>query len=518
MYVTNLTLKNVRSFQQANIQVSKSINVFVGQNNHGKSTLLNSIAFLQLDLMSNKDIRIGNDYLEIIIGIEGNDLSNIKTNPQHLLEFGPSIHNYQKNIFINIAKNGGIGKSVKQNSGAGVRMFNIFQSHEPNNLIYPFLSKRKVMSYSENVSLSSSNSVKGNFEDLYAKIDRLCNEDFQPAANEYKAACLNILGYRISTVNSENGKKAALVIRNMEHIPISAMGEGIANILGIIVDLCLAENKIFLVEELENDIHPKALKALLDLIISKSDTNQFFLSTHSNIVVKYLGAGTSTKIFKVAMGFKDEKSKLPISTIVEIEDNEEDRRMLLEELGYEFNDFGLWQAWLFLEESSAEIIIRDYLIPWFCKGLHRKLRTFSTSGITEMEPKFRDFNNLFVFLHLTSTYKNNAWVLVDDGKEETEILDKMKAHYVEKNGWNDKNFLQFSKHDFEDFFPSIFKDDIIVLKEMNKKDKRESKKNLINKVKDWISKDEENAKSLFSESAQEVIGILKNIEKQLLKK
>ena len=41
------------------------------------------------------------------------------------------------------------------------------------------------------------------------------------------------------------------------------MGEGVANIVGLLVDLCLAENKLFLIEEPENDIHPKALKGLL---------------------------------------------------------------------------------------------------------------------------------------------------------------------------------------------------------------------------------------------------------------
>ena len=51
------------------------------------------------------------------------------------------------------------------------------------------------------------------------------------------------------------------------------MGEGVTNILGLITDLCVAENNIFLIEEPENDIHPKALKALLDLIASKADAN-----------------------------------------------------------------------------------------------------------------------------------------------------------------------------------------------------------------------------------------------------
>jgi predicted ATPase len=34
------------------------------------------------------------------------------------------------------------------------------------------------------------------------------------------------------------------------------MGEGVMNILGLIVHLAIAENRLFLVEEPENDVHP----------------------------------------------------------------------------------------------------------------------------------------------------------------------------------------------------------------------------------------------------------------------
>ena len=289
-----------------------------------------------------------------------------------------------------------------------------------------------------------------------------------PAAQEYKNACFEILGYRISTISSPNGKKAALVINNIDHISITSMGEGIVNIIGLIADMCLAKDKIFLIEELENDIHPKALKGLLKLIVEKSKTNQFFISTHSNIIVKYLGAETETKIFNVSMKYDKISTPIPTSSVVEVSENEEERRLLLEELGYEFNDFGLWDAWLFLEESSAERIIKDYLIPWFCPKLKNKLRTYSSSSSSEVEVKFKDFNNLFVFLHLTPSYKNKAWVIIDAGGEENEIIKKMKTYYVKNNGWNDNNFQQFSKHNFEEYYPAEFQKEFQEINKLKK--------------------------------------------------
>jgi len=63
------------------------------------------------------------------------------------------------------------------------------------------------------------------------------------------------------------------------------MGEGLANIVALLSELAVNSGKLFLIEMPENDLHPQALKALLDLILESSKRNQFIISTHSNIVV-----------------------------------------------------------------------------------------------------------------------------------------------------------------------------------------------------------------------------------------
>jgi hypothetical protein len=84
----------------------------------------------------------------------------------------------------------------------------------------------------------------------------------------------------------------------------------------LIIYLATAKNKLFLIEELENDIHPEALKQLLELIIEKSDGNQFIITTHSNIVMKYLGACEETKILQVTMELN--KDGIPTSSVKDI--------------------------------------------------------------------------------------------------------------------------------------------------------------------------------------------------------
>jgi hypothetical protein len=326
------------------------------------------------------------------------------------------------------------------------------------------------------------------------------------------------LGFEVSSLAKGNGKQAVYFVYNLEHIPLTAMGEGVANVLGLITDLCVANESIFLIEEPENDIHPKALKALLQLIIEKSATNQFFVSTHSNIVMKYLGGVAESKVFSVTNELRDSTRKnLFVSEIKEISKNPEERRHVLEDLGYDFFDFDLWKGWLFLEESSAEIIIRDYLINWFVKPLKNKIRTFSAGGTSSIIPKFEDFDKLFIFLHLEPTYKNKVWVLIDSGGEEKKIISKMKDKYS-KAGWNENNFSQLSEHDFENYYPTEFKSKVEEIAQItDKPKKRQAKKELLEEVKLWIVNDENTAKEKFKDSAKEVIERLKQIAKELNK-
>jgi len=504
MKITAIDIENIRGFQKVHkTDFSDSINIFIGPNNAGKSTILNSIFLLQRHVFGNNDITIGQTKGKIELYYKGEHLQFIESSSR----FNRLI------IRLEIAS-----RLYGDANGSEYQWGITIPEQEPNNLIYPYLSKRKTSGYTDDINEISVNSVYGNLSCLYSKIDRLVTPQFQPGNKEYVEACKNILGFEISTLAKGHGKQAVYFVHNLEHIPLTAMGEGVANILGLITDLCVANERIFLIEEPENDIHPKALKALLQLIIEKSETNQFFVSTHSNIVMKYLGGATESKVFNVTNELRDtDRKNLFISEIKEISRNPEERRQVLEDLGYDFFDFDLWKGWLFLEESSAEVIIRDYLIDWFIKPLKNKIKTFSAGGTSSVIPKFEDFDKLFIFLHLEPTYKNKVWVLIDSGEEEAKIISKMKDKYA-KSGWNENNFCQFSEHDFENYYPSEFKPKVEEITRItDKKKRRQEKKELLEEVKLWIAKDANTAKEKFKVSASEVIDRLKQIAKELNK-
>lgn len=496
MWIKSLKIKNVRSFINTEVEFSPNLNVIVGANNSGKTTILKSLLALQgISNLNVNDTRIGANTPMVSIETAGK------------YEEGTS-KRYENKVFdFNLVNNSCHFRNIHGN----IQGATLFTNQEPNNYIYPFLSKRKVTSYQEAVNKANTNQVTGNFGNLYPKIDRVANPDFLPAYTDYLQACEDIIGFRVSAVASDGGKKGAYIIHNNDHIPIDVMGEGIVNMLALIVDLCVAENKLFLIEEPENDIHPKALKALLRLIEKKSESNQFIITSHSNIVVKFIGSCENTKVINTNMEFIN---KIPTSTI-SYANTQEQRQAVLEDLGYEMNDFNLWEFWLFLEESSAEEIIREILIPIFTPSIQSKIRTFSCSGINKVEPKFEDFNRLFVFLHMQQSYVNKAWVIADGGKNEEDIITRIRNTY-KPSGWSDENFINLHEHDFEKYYPDEFSDEIDEITNIqDNNQKRNKKSDLLKKVVLWSQEDIDRAKLAFEKSASEVIEILRTIEKSI---
>jgi hypothetical protein len=110
-----------------------------------------------------------------------------------------------------------------------------------------------------------------------------------------------------------------------------------------------------------------------------------------------------------------------------VENTPENRLRVLKQLGHEVFDFDLFKGYLLLEESSAERIIRDLLIPEFTPSLLGKLKTISCRGVTNVSASFEDFLRLFVFIHSAPAYKGKAWVLVDGGERENHRRPEIKV-------------------------------------------------------------------------------------------
>jgi predicted ATPase len=512
MWIRTLKLSNIKCFEDTgHILFSKGVNVFTGPNNAGKTTILQCLYSLQtpntpIENYASGNTRCGRD--SFVIDYEFEEVK------RDYLQGGaklPEAPLSQVNLSISGDGKGAFKRKARIHGDDNPRNMT-FPNVEPQNWIAPFPTNRKPPSYSEQISGTHAQTVTEANPHLYSKIDRIVSNPDSPECKLYYDFCLATLGFKVLCAQSSGGKKGGLVVNEDAQISLDRMGEGSKNLLSFIVDLCRAKGKLVVMEEPENDLHPSALKILLNLIQERSSLNQFIISTHSNIVVKHLGSHPDAHLFSIARELKD---GIPTSSVIPLERSPKARIEVLQSLGYELVDFDMYSAYLILEESSAERIINDILIPYFCPKLIGRLRTVSSRGLGNVSARFEAFYSLFVFLNVTEPYKEKGWVIVDGCPEGLRVINQLKEAFPK---WNPERFKNFSERDFERYYPPFFKDNVDgVLQMPHGEDKQRAKKKLMEMVVLRNAEHPETAKLEFETSAKEVILALKDIESVLAK-
>lgn len=536
MRVKSVELINIKSYDKVKIELSEGLNILIGENNSGKSTIIQALLNLQYYTFHQTNIRALTDYSKIyteIVKIEKSEIDSFyNRNFPTELEYKESFTvawgigaNSTSEEFLyydsNLKVKRVAGDRVMLDTNYGLKdikfkQFGRFSDKEDhNNFIYPFLARRKTQGFVSTSSREDSFRVSENLNNLAAKIQKISNPT-HPYNSKFEQLCKEILGFTVGVIPSEqnSGIEAGIYVSEISTIPLKNMGEGVVNIVGFLVTLLTENNKLYLVEEIENDIHPKALKSLLTLILDKSKNNQFVISTHSHIVLKYLAADNKTKLFRTEWTLKNLGGlNVPTSEIELIKNTPDNKIDLLKKLGYETFDFEMYNAYLILEESTAERVIRDFLIPYFVPQLYNRIKTIAANGIDDVEARFIDFHRLFVYLHTKPIYYKKAWVLVDGDSVGVNTCSKL----IEKfKGWPREHFITLENDSFEKYYPARFQNDVKkVLGMVHGKEKQKAKANLLDELMKWAFKNQDLALVEFKESFSEVISKLKMISKAM---
>jgi hypothetical protein len=497
MYLTHIQFSNYKAFPKGRLDLSRSLNLLVGPNNAGKSAIISAIAHMQ-GLSLADPLRIEADKSRVEIGL--------------VLEQGESLGG---NALRKVVRSDGTLTATYAHEQPGARTvsgggtqtgFENFSATHPNNAFVPYLSGRRVNSYAEEVSHANAYTQLGHHQHAVSKIDSVYNSaELRP---DYESACNAVLGFVPTPHASVNGKMIGYEVsaKRQQRIPLAQLGAGVVQAAALIADLVLMEGKVFLIEEPENDLHPKALRALLEVVLSRAvSRNQFIISTHSNFVVRALGGGADAKVFQVEPVLPN---RVPTSTITEVSRDASARLEVLRSLGYLISDLEMFDAFLILEESSAERIIRQYLIPWFVPNLGGRLRTVAAQGAGAVEPAFSDFHRLFLFLHLQPVYEGRAWVLVDGDAAGHKAIALLKEKY---NTWQPDHFQSFSKPDFECFYPPRFENQVAtVLAIQDRKARKDAKAVLLKDLITWLDGNPDDGRQDLEKSCAEVIAILRS--------
>jgi hypothetical protein len=469
------------------------MNLFVGRNNAGKSTILHALYGLQSGGgLSLADLRVGQSSATIEIGLE---------NLVRLPDFNPNPSWSSCRWEGTIVRDRAMSRRLIGPDGSSADVGELPAS-EPDAVFYPLFNRRPP-NYTEQINEALSKTIERSWMTLPARVDRLVGIE-NPAADPLLRAIEYVLGFRVGTVSSVNGKLVGVYGDETTAINLLQMGSGVANAVTLLSCLASATEKVFLIEEPETDLHPESLKRLLRQVVACSQSNQVFVTTHSHVVLRYLGGEPETRIFRVTA---ERSGSLWTSAIRDVPPTQVERGELLAHLGYELSDFDLYDAWLILEESSAERIIRDYLISWFVPKLAGRLRSVSAGGLDRVEPMFDDYRRLFMFAHLEPKYRDRAWVLVDGDERGERIITRLRQNFPDCS----EHFIALSQTDFERYYPPQFQSRVEAVLRLSHDEKRAAKRALLDEVIAFADDNPDAAKSEFEQSAEEVIEVLRKI-------
>lgn len=501
MWLKQLRVENLRCFEGVcDLTFSKTINVFIGENSSGKSTLISAIGLPEGIGRLVHAARKKEKAAKVELTFEGGDERVART--LGIVRGTKSVNNLR----YQLASDGNEVVAYKIDGDAAwsePKRVNARQEvTASHNIYFPFLSRRKSSLVDETFNLKTSGEVRSDFKNLYARIQPLLDSgsEFHDA---FMSACEDILGFKVHGYPSNSGMTIGLRVDNESRIALTEMGEGVLNILGLLVNIFSSDRRIFLIEELENDLHIGALKKLLTIIIDNVNRHQFFISTHNSVILRYLSAHRDTKVFEIIRGMKD---RIPTSVVSLTPSGPGSLLPVASRLGADFNDTWLFDGYLILEESSAESIIREILVPHFTPSLNGRLRTVASGGTSNLFERYTSSQSLFLFAHLSPVYKTRCWVRADSDLSGREEIDKLRKSFPTL----EKVFGNYSKECFEYYYPAHFASEVTrVLAVQDKRTRRDEKAKLLKSVLDWARDNPSQAKEQFSVSAAEVIDDLK---------
>jgi putative ATP-dependent endonuclease of the OLD family len=148
-----------------------------------------------------------------------------------------------------------------------------------------------------------------------------------------------------------------------KRIALSKMGSGVKTVLLVLLNLIvrpLIENKgkeayIFAFEELENNLHPSLQRRLYDYIIRYSEVNStyFFLTTHSNIVIDRFSFHEYAQLIHI----ENDGNKSTTKTIISTQGSKD----VLDDLGIKASDILQCNGVIWVEGPSDVIYISKWL-------------------------------------------------------------------------------------------------------------------------------------------------------------
>lgn len=338
--IKSLSIENFRCFDKLQIDNIKKINFIIGENNCGKTTLLEAMTLIssssRIGVIEN--IKSINRFIENKVEIK---------NLFHKFDYDNNISfNYNQeddtNYEINISP---IVKDNKKLSNDNVELnYNIIAIHneeiQENNLTIPNINNTIYMMNrkAENIEDKKEIYIPSKIE--YSTLTSYLIEILK---NKNEAQLLEMISYfnkDIKAISVLNNDIYVNVEGINELVLLNLMGDGLKKYLSVILPIFVNKYSIISIDEIENGLHNKAIRHLLRRILTLSRNNdmQMFFTTHNYNVLRIISDIVTNEDY-----FKDLKDIINIINIYNTENE-----------GFKTYNYDVDSAREFIENNSNQ--------------------------------------------------------------------------------------------------------------------------------------------------------------------
>lgn len=433
----SLRIKNYKHIGNSYIGFDKleNLNILVGQNNIGKSTLLQSIEMLISEDVTNRELST-DTMLEFgfcpteteIKNVFREDTSGGEIGINHFTFGAKYINEY---ISFEYQPIKAIGKEqitlsnipgIPQTQITSYKRIDNF-NYLANNYLNNKIRRLKLIKLSadrnlvpeiqnSNRTVSEDGTGATNLLRQYLNVANLPNEvvenDILNALNQImkpETHFERIMCQEIETTDGPNSKWEVQLVNENGKIPISNSGSGLKTILLVLIKLFLETrettnynfeplltNTVFIFEELENNLHPAIQRNLFEFLYqwAKENNSQIFLTTHSTVPINMFSGRDNVTLTHI----KKENNQIITNSALSFIENE----YILMSLGVRASDILQSNAVIWVEGPSDRIYINKW-IELYSKGtlkenIHYQILFYGGRLLSHLTGKVDESNEL----------------------------------------------------------------------------------------------------------------------------
>lgn len=471
MDIKKINIMNYKCFDDIEIDNIKPINIIIGKNNIGKSSVLDIIEMIYGSRTINETTKIilkkemddniisrvfskntsggtiiGNHY-EFGKKYIGQDISFVrKSGPSN--EIPDDFEKYNFNLPINqIDHWTRVARDIKIESRVTKRILaerNIFPENNDDDMAVDSNGNgiTRIITNYLNRSKYDENLVK---KELLQKLNLIMGDD------------ANFTEIVTQQIENSEGTRWEIYLREegKGRIPLSESGSGLKTLLMVLVYTILIPNVehreisqyIFLFEELENNLHPSLQRRLLKYLENLTSKGALiFLTTHSNVT---LDAYQNSELVNILHLQKDDNNVNLINITNKIQKNS-----ILNDLGIKASDLLQSNGIIWVEGPSDRVYINSWIRIHnntnFIEGKDYQCVFYGGRLLSNLS--LDDENEL---VNLMNVNRNAIIVLDSDKKRNNASLNKTKKRIIEEAEKNGILVWVTKGREIENYIPEI---------------------------------------------------------------